>query len=109
MCSATSSRAFGVVHRLSLVGIASVGIAYSAAADNLTSAVPRSSAELVLSKSDESQRLRLSEAYGKLPLQFQANHGQTDKRVKFFWRGSATALFLTSSDAVLVPTNPAPT
>lgn len=44
---------------------------------------------------------RLSEAYGKLPLSFEANKGQTRPEVKFLSRGSGYSLFLTSSEAVL--------
>ena len=54
-----------------------------------------------LSATEESMRARLSEAYGKLPLQFEANEGQTDARVKFISRGSGSDLFLTSDGAVL--------
>ncbi len=39
--------------------------------------------------------------YGKLPLSFEANQGQTDRQVKFLSRGSGYALFLTSNEAVL--------
>lgn len=39
-------------------------------------------------------------SYGKLPLQFEANQGQTDARVKFFSRGSGYTLFLTGDEAV---------
>jgi hypothetical protein len=39
--------------------------------------------------------------YGKLPLSFEANGGQTDRRVKFISRGSGYSLFLTSDGAVL--------
>jgi len=39
--------------------------------------------------------------YGKLPLAFEANAGQTDGRVKFLSRGSGYALFLTGDEAVL--------
>jgi Tol biopolymer transport system component len=45
---------------------------------------------------------RVSESYGKLPLSFEANEGQTDARVKFFSRGSGYAIFLTPAEAVLV-------
>jgi Beta-propeller repeat len=38
--------------------------------------------------------------YGKLPLSFEANQGQTDARVKFLSRGAGYALFLTSDEAV---------
>jgi uncharacterized repeat protein (TIGR01451 family) len=40
-------------------------------------------------------------AYGQLPLSFEANAGQTDKRVKFLSRGSGYSLFLTPNEAVL--------
>src|SRR5882762_4678818 len=44
------------------------------------------------------------EAYGKLPLYFEANGGQTNERVKFLSRGTNHTLFLTSTEAVLVLT-----
>src|SRR5688572_356143 len=46
-------------------------------------------------------RIRVSEAYGKLPLHFEANQGQTDGPVKFLSRGSGHTLFLTPTEAVL--------
>ena len=39
--------------------------------------------------------------YGKLPLSFEANQGQTDSRVKFLSRGRGYSLFLTGDEAVL--------
>jgi len=39
--------------------------------------------------------------YGRLPLRFEANEGQTDGRVKFLSRGSGFSLFLTGQEAVL--------
>jgi hypothetical protein len=44
--------------------------------------------------------------YGKLPLRFEANRGQTDSRVQFVSRGSAYTLFLTSGEAVLTLERP---
>ena len=41
------------------------------------------------------------QAYGKLPLSFEANRGQTDPRVKFLTRGRGYSLFLTGNEAVL--------
>jgi hypothetical protein len=41
------------------------------------------------------------EAYGKLPLSFEENQGQTDPRVKFLSRGGGYILFLTPEEAVL--------
>jgi hypothetical protein len=39
--------------------------------------------------------------YGKLPLSFEANRGQTDGQVKFLSRGSGFSLFLTNDEAVI--------
>src|SRR5271157_1334378 len=44
---------------------------------------------------------RWVEAYGKLPLAFEKNEGQTDPRVRFLSRGGGYQLFLTSDEAVL--------
>src|SRR5271169_5899407 len=44
---------------------------------------------------------RVNENYGKLPLSFEANRGQTSPKVKFLSRGHGYGLFLTSSEAVL--------
>ncbi|MGA3324750.1 MAG: SBBP repeat-containing protein [Terriglobia bacterium] len=44
---------------------------------------------------------RLVANYGKLPLAFEANAGQTDGRVKFLSRGRGYSLFLTGNEAVL--------
>jgi hypothetical protein len=44
----------------------------------------------------------VAELYGKFPLSFEANRGQTDKQVRFMSRGPGYTLFLTSSEAVLV-------
>ena len=43
-----------------------------------------------------------SGSYAQVPLSFEANHGQTDSRVKFLARGQGYTLFLTGHDAVLV-------
>ncbi|MFN7930687.1 MAG: SBBP repeat-containing protein [Blastocatellia bacterium] len=40
-------------------------------------------------------------AYAQLPLRFEANQGQTDKRVKFLARGAGYGLFLTERGATL--------
>ncbi len=39
--------------------------------------------------------------YGRLPLSFEANRGQTDERVTFLSRGSGYSLFLTRNEAVI--------
>src|SRR2546430_982050 len=50
----------------------------------------------------QASETRLHEAYGKLPLSFEANRGQTDPQVKFLSRSSHHTLFLTSDEAVMV-------
>ena len=44
---------------------------------------------------------RATDAYGELPLSFEANQGQTDAQVNFLSRGSGYTLFLTPGEAVL--------
>ena len=39
--------------------------------------------------------------YGKLPLSFEANQGQSDPQVRFTSRGNGYSLFLTDREAVL--------
>src|ERR1051325_1978748 len=47
-------------------------------------------------------RASAAASYGKLPLRFEANKGQTDARVKFIARGLGYGLFLTPAESVLV-------
>jgi hypothetical protein len=47
----------------------------------------------------------VARVYGKLPLRFERNRGQTDDRVKFLSRGSGYTLFLMPSEAVLALRN----
>src|SRR5437867_4977604 len=51
---------------------------------------------------------RASEAYGRLPLHFEANQGQTHQDVRFLARGPGYSLYLTAGEAVLVLTKPNP-
>jgi hypothetical protein len=44
---------------------------------------------------------QVSSSYGKLPLSFEINQGQTDSQVKFLARGQGYGLFLTPREAVL--------
>ena len=46
-------------------------------------------------------RNRIAENYGKLPLSFEPNSGQTDGNVRFLSRGPGYTLFLTGDQAVL--------
>ena len=52
-------------------------------------------------RTSQADRVRIAEAYGSLPLSFEANQGQTDPRVAFLSRGDGYVLFLTHDEAVL--------
>src|SRR3982074_840920 len=46
---------------------------------------------------DAAARTQIKQAYGKLPISFEANRGQTDPQVDFLSRGTNYSLFLTST------------
>ena len=60
----------------------------------------------VTKRAPQAAQPRLATAYGKLPLSFEINRGQTDPQVKFLSRGSGYSLFLTGSEAVLALKKP---
>ncbi len=49
----------------------------------------------------ETTKQQVLETYGKVPMGFEANQGQTDGQVKFLARGHGYTLFLTPNEAVL--------
>ncbi|MCO6511286.1 MAG: carboxypeptidase regulatory-like domain-containing protein [Aridibacter famidurans] len=53
------------------------------------------------------RKLRALEEYGKLPISFEPNVGQTDEKVDFLARGKGYALFLNGGEAVLSLRDPA--
>ena len=78
----------GVKGMILLLALALVSCA-PAPATRTSTAIPQATKQQVLV------------AYGKLPLIFEANQGQTDPQVKFLSRGSGYTLFLTPTEAVL--------
>ncbi len=50
---------------------------------------------------DDATKSRMMAALAKVPMSFEVNHGQTDKRVQFLSRGAGYTLFLTRDSAVL--------
>lgn len=52
-------------------------------------------------KTTAQQQTRIVNSYGRLPLAFEANRGQTDNQVRFLARGSGYGVFLTGQEAVL--------
>jgi hypothetical protein len=66
--------------------------------------LPSAKAAFDLSGAPASQpatKSKLVETYGKLPLSFELNQGQSDQRVRYLARGSGYTLFLTGDSAVL--------
>jgi len=55
-------------------------------------------------KGTSADRAELNKAYGKVPLAFEKNQGQTDSRVQFLTRGSGYKIFLTPAESVIVLT-----
>src|SRR5262245_26513969 len=49
---------------------------------------------------DPARQAKVEATYGQVPLAFEANQGQADKKVKFLSHGSAYSLFLSSTEAV---------
>ena len=63
---------------------------------------PTAMPENSLAEDDSVKRGKVSEAYMKRSPRFEVNAGQTDSRVKFVSRGHHSALFLTSTESVLM-------
>ena len=70
---------------------------------NSSARVAGSSAVSVVStaQADPKAQAKILDQYGKLPLSFEANHGQADSQVKFLSRTGGYTLFLTGDEAVL--------
>jgi hypothetical protein len=58
-------------------------------------------ATFLLSQATAKTQAGTSDHYGKLPLSFEANRGQSDAKVKFLSRNGGYTLFLTGDEAVL--------
>jgi Bacterial Ig-like domain (group 3)/Beta-propeller repeat len=70
---------------------------FTASAQQVDSALPSARAAIPA----PAAQARILDSYGKLPLSFEANRGQSDGRVKFLSRTSGYSLFLTEDEAVV--------
>ena len=96
---------------ISLSGAIVSGIIFGLAADGIAAPLPLpdplgashsvGTSPPASVKPDTASRTRISEAYGKLPLSFEVNQGQTDEQVRFLARGHGYTLFLTATETVL--------
>jgi hypothetical protein len=69
--------------------------------DGTANRTTQTAPKLANQRPSKAQQARAVAAYGKLPLGFEANQGQTNSRVRFLSRGSGYLLFLTPDEAVL--------
>jgi hypothetical protein len=81
--------------------ISSVGMIPAQAAVSLAPNMGPLSQSAQSKTMDLSAKVKAEAAYSKVPLSFEANHGQTDASVKFLARGKGYNLFLTAQEAVL--------
>jgi hypothetical protein len=80
-----------------------------ALADSTFPAMSEHRSKLPAKSSPNQSGANLVNSYGRLPLSFEANRGQTDPQVKFVARGQGYTLFLTRrAETVLVLRKPAP-
>jgi hypothetical protein len=77
-------------------------VVFAVAATGAVAALPGWNFRAAAASSPSPLKLRVVEAYGRIPMQFEANRGQTDEQVKFLSRGGGYTMFLTRSEAVLV-------
>lgn len=61
----------------------------------------RTKGDVPLAIASAASRAKVLTTYGKLPLRFEVNQGQTNEQVKFVSRGRGYSLFLTEDQAVL--------
>jgi len=75
-------------------------LAYAITGSRLPSSIP------AVPQNHSLTRARVSKISERLPLYFEANHGQTDEQAKFVSRGRGYTLSLTPSEVVMVLQNP---
>jgi len=86
---------------MSFLSLRPVGVLSAAAVCLLQLALALGSQPSLAQSAPAAGKAQITQDYGKLPISFEANQGQTDKRVKFLARGQGYGLFLTGQEAVL--------
>lgn len=90
----------GILGSLALV-VALSSSGTTAPLDIKNSSVAPTTIPATKNQPDRATQAKVLEAYGQLPLSFEANQGQVDKSVNFLARGSGYSVFLTPTEAVL--------
>ena len=88
--------------RRALIAVVSTGLAIAIPDRPVRSASPAEADKATAVVSPQAATARIAEAYGRLPLAFERNAGQSDPRVQFLARGHGYMLFLNrGGEAVL--------
>ena len=104
-----SSRVRRILFVLAVIclAISFAGMFFVAASyDDDTYTAGSSASPLEPTSTSASTKAHVAERFGRLPLSFEINTGQTDQSVKFLSRGPGYDLFLTATDAVLTLQKP---
>jgi hypothetical protein len=88
---------------VAIVGAAALSVSSGAGAEPARPAPATTSSR---AEADETRKLRVSQSYGRIPLHFEPNQGQSDPPVRFLARGPGYGLFLTPKEAVLTLRKP---
>lgn len=86
---------------VAFVMVVAVLLTFSPSADKTPVLAGASASPTLPGHSDQPSSAMIKEAYGKLPLSFEANQGQFDSQVQFVSRGAGNTTYLTSTEAVL--------
>ena len=95
------AHAAGLGSAVSLFISCLVGLGCASAMRAAPEASPARRAEVSPARVDPAAKARVARDYGRLPLSFEANQGQSDAQVKFLSRGRGYQLFLTEDETVL--------
>lgn len=90
-----------LTHRFSRINFILCVIGIATLASVIFVAAESYDGETFTAASMDASKAKLAERFGKLPLSFESNKGQTDSAVKFLSHGPGYDLFLTATEAVL--------
>ncbi|MFZ0882213.1 MAG: choice-of-anchor D domain-containing protein [Candidatus Acidiferrales bacterium] len=94
--------------RIAVLIVAVLTLTHDGNAVDHTAAKPTGAAAGVAAAAASPLRQAWTSAYGKLPMAFEANLGQTNPEVRYLSHGNGYELFLTSQEAVLTLRDPQP-
>ena len=97
----TSSRSVRTLNQVLVAALLTLSTTLVAAKDNGAAAEKAKLSVSVSAKTKAAPAVKAADAMARVPLAFEANQGQVDKRVEYFSRGAGYTLFLTKDEAVL--------